>query len=113
MKEEKEYAEGGVIFEVTENGVYTFEAETNMGKTKRKTIEINIAKPESDIEIASEPITARNTESTGTQNGIAKGPINVEIKYGDNIYRFELNITITFQIKKIVENKIFLCYHTK
>ena len=86
MKEEKEYAEGGVIFEVTENGVYTFEAETNMGKTKRKTIEINISKPESDIEITSEPITPRNTKSTGTQNGIAKGLINVEIKYGDNSY---------------------------
>ena len=86
MKQEKEYTEGGVIFEVTENGVYTFEAETNMGKTKRKTIEINISKPESDIEITSEPTTPRNTESTGTQNGIAKGPINVEIKYGDNSY---------------------------
>ena len=86
MKQEKEYTEGGVIFEVTGNGVYTVEAESNMGKTRRKTIEINIAKPESDIEIASEPITARNTESTGTQNGIAKGPINVEIKYGDNSY---------------------------
>ena len=86
MKQEKEYTEGGVIFEVTENGVYTFEAETNMGKTKRKTIEINISKPESDIEITSEPTTPRNTESTGTQNGIAKGPINVEIKYGDNNY---------------------------
>ena len=86
MKQEKEYTEGGVIFEVTGNGVYTIEAESNMGKTRRKTIEINIAKPESDIEIASEPITARNTESTGTQNGIAKGPINVEIKYGDNSY---------------------------
>ena len=86
MKQEKEYTEGGVIFEVTENGVYTFEAETNMGKTKRKTIEINISKPESDIEITSEPTTPRNTESTGIQNGIAKGPINVEIKYGDNSY---------------------------
>ena len=86
MKQEKEYTEGGVIFEVTENGVYTFEAETNMGKTKRKTIEINISKPESDIEITSEPTTPRNTESTGTQNGIAKGPINVEIKYGNNSY---------------------------
>ena len=86
MKQEKEYTEGGVIFEVTENGVYTFEAETNMGKTKRKTIEINISKPESDIEITSEPTTPRNTESTGTQNGIEKGPINVEIKYGDNSY---------------------------
>ena len=86
MKEEKEYAEGGVIFEVTENGVYTFEAETNMGKTKRKTIEINISKPESDIEITSKPTTPRNTKETGTQNGIAKGPINVEIKYGDNSY---------------------------
>ena len=86
MKQEKEYTEGGVIFEVTENGVYTFEAETNMGKTKRKTIEINISKPESDIEITSEPTTPRNTESTGTQNGIAKGPINVEIKYGDSSF---------------------------
>ena len=86
MKQEKEYTEGGVIFEVTENEVYTFEAETNMGKTKRKTIEINISKPESDIEITSEPITPRNTESTGMQNGIAKGPINVKITYGDNSY---------------------------
>ena len=85
-KQEKEYTEGGVIFEVTENEVYTIEAETNMGKTRRKTIEINITKPESDIEITSEPTTPRNTESTGTQNGIAKGPINVEIKYGENSY---------------------------
>ena len=85
-KKEKEYTEGGVIFEVTENGAYTIEAETNMGKTRRKTIEINIAKPESDIEITSEPITPRNTESTGMQNGIAKGPINVKITYGDNSY---------------------------
>ena len=38
------------------------------------------------IEIASEPTTPRNTESTGTQNGIAKGPINVEIKYGDSSF---------------------------
>ena len=86
MKQEKEYTEGGVIFEVDANGVYTIEVETNMGKTRRKTIGINIVKPESDIEITSEPVTARNTESTGTQNGIAKGPINVEIKYGDNSY---------------------------
>ena len=86
IKQEKGYAEGGVIFEVTENGAYTFEAETNMGKTKRKTIEINISKPESDIEITSEPTTPRNTESTGTQNGIAKGQINVEIKYGDSSF---------------------------
>ena len=75
MKQEKEYIEGGVIFEVTENGVYTFEAETNMGKTKKKTIEINIAKPESDIEVTSEPNTKkyrkyRNTKwnSKGTNN---------------------------------------------
>ena len=86
MKQEKEYIEGGVIFEVTENGVYTFEAETNMGKTKKKTIEINIAKPESDIEVTSEPTTPRNTESTGTQNGIAKGPITVHITYGNNSF---------------------------
>ena len=86
MKQEKEYTEGGVIFEVTENGVYTFEAETNMGKTKRKTIEIIISKPESDIEITSKPTTPRNTKETGTQNGIEKGPINVEIKYGNNSY---------------------------
>ena len=84
MKQEKEYTEGGVIFEVSENGVYTFEAETNMGKTSRKTIEVNISKPESDIEITSEPITPRNTEEIGTQNGIAKGPINVKITFGDN-----------------------------
>ena len=92
MKQEKEYIEGGVIFEVTENGVYTFEAETNMGKTKKRAIEINIAKPESDIEITSEPISPRNTESTGTQNGIAKGPINVEIKYGDNSFEKQYKI---------------------
>ena len=85
-KQEKEYTEGGVIFEVTENEVYTIEAETNMGKTRRKTIEINITKPESDIEITSEPTTPRNTVETGTQNGIAKGPIHVSIKYGENSY---------------------------
>ena len=92
MKQEKEYLEGGVIFEVTENRVYTFEAETNMGKIKKKTIEINIAKPESDIEITSEPITPRNTKETGTQNGIAKGPIAVNITYGDNSFEKQYKI---------------------
>lgn len=80
--EEKEYTEGGVIFEVTNNGEYTFKAITNKGKTALAKININIASG-GVIDIGIEPTTPRNTQNVGSKNGIATGPIEVSIQYGE------------------------------
>lgn len=80
--ESKEYTEGGVIFEVTTNGEYTFKATTNKGKTKTGKININVVDG-GVIEISIDPTTPRNTTKVGTQNGVATGPIKVTINYGE------------------------------
>lgn len=80
--ESKEYAEGGVIFEVTTNGEYTFKATTNKGKTKLGKININVVDG-GVIEISIDPTTPRNTTKVGTQNGVATGPIKATINYGE------------------------------
>ena len=78
----KEYTEGGVIFEVTDNGEYTFKATTNKGKTKLAKINIHIATG-GVIGITIQPTTPRNTIKEGNQNGVATGPITVSISYGE------------------------------
>ena len=80
--ESKEYTEGGVIFEVTTNGEYTFKATTNKGKTKLGKININVVDG-GVIEISIDPTTPRNTTKVGTQNGVATGPIKATINYGE------------------------------
>jgi len=90
--EKKNYEEGGVIFEVTENREYTFKAVTNKGKSKIAKITINIAQA-GVIEISATPVTPRNTLEEGTKNGVGTGPINVTISYGE----IELNNSNKYQ----------------
>ena len=84
----KGYEEGGVIFELTDNGEYTFKATTNKGKTKLVKINVNVVSG-GIIGITVQPTTPRNTIQEGTQNGVATGPIVVSISYG------EINLTNT------------------
>ena len=80
--ESKDYVEGGVIFEVTTNGEYTFKAITNKGKTKIAKININVVSG-GIIGIEIQPTTPRNTQKEGSQNGVETGPIAVNITYGE------------------------------
>ena len=80
--ERKDYAEGGVTFEIIDNGEYTFKAVTNKGKTRTKKISVNVASA-GQIDISAEPTSARNTIKTETQNGVGTGPIVVTITYGE------------------------------
>lgn len=80
----RDYEENGVIFEVEGNGIYNFTATTIMNKSSTKSCIINIQEIEQKINIYSVPTTPRNTMSTGTQNGVEKGPIKVTINYENN-----------------------------
>lgn len=77
-----------MIFELTDNGEYTFKATTNKGKTKLVKINVNVVSG-GIIGITVQPTTPRNTIQEGTQNGVATGPIVVSISYG------EINLTNT------------------
>lgn len=80
--EEKKYASGGIIFEVSQNGTYEFEAVADNGKTRRAKITINVESGDI-IKISAEPTTPRNTDKTEAQNGIETGPIKVSITFGN------------------------------
>lgn len=83
----KEYQEGGVIFEVSQNGEYVFRATTNTGKSQKSTIVINVSTG-GPIDINIVPTTPRNTQNEGSKNQIATGPITVNIRWGEtNIAR--------------------------
>ncbi len=85
--ESKPYEEGGVIFEVSQNGEYIFKAITNVGKSKKAKILINVSTG-GPISINIVPTTPRNTIKEGTKNQIATGPITVNIRWGEiNIAR--------------------------
>ena len=118
--ESKEYVEGGVIFEVTENGEYIFKATTNMGKSRVSRITINVSTG-GPIDISIEPTTPRNTTKEGSQNQVATGPITVNIKYGktfinrEDKYQYKIGETGEWQISSeeiasinVTENTIIL-----
>ncbi len=85
--ESKQYEEGGVIFEVSQNGEYIFKATTNAGKSKTSKILVNVSTG-GPINISIVPTTPRNTIKEGSQNQIATGPIDVNIRWGEtNIER--------------------------
>lgn len=85
--ESKPYEEGGVIFEVSQNGEYIFKATTNVGKSQKAKIVINVSTG-GPINISIVPTTPRNTIKEGTKNQIATGPITVNIRWGEtNIAR--------------------------
>lgn len=85
--ESKAYTEGGVIFEVSQNGEYIFKATTNVGKSKTSKIAINVSTG-GPIDINIIPTTPRNTIKDGSQNQVATGPIDVNIRWGEtNIER--------------------------
>lgn len=85
--ESKAYTEGGVIFEVNQNGEYIFKATTNVGKSKTSKILVNVSTG-GPINISIVPTTPRNTINEGSQNQVATGPIDVNIRWGEtNIER--------------------------
>lgn len=82
--ETKHYEENGVVFEIEGNGMYSFTAITNMNKSSTKSYMVNVQDTKETISIKAIPNTPRNTTSTGTQNGIEKGPVSVTITYENN-----------------------------
>jgi len=93
--ETKEYSKDGVIFEVTSNGEYTFKAISNVGKAKLGKIKVNVISA-GVVNVVVDPSTPRNTEKTDTLNGIASGPINVKMTFGEidakNTDRFQYRV---------------------
>ena len=103
--ESKAYTEGGVIFEVSQNGEYIFKATTNVGKSKTAKILINVSTG-GPINISIVPTTPRNTIKEGSQNQIATGPIDVNIRWGEtNIerndkFQYRIGTTGNWQISE-------------